>query len=750
MERHLSKFNLSATAKRSLQFLPLLVSTMLIPASASAQCLSCVNAVTLPASATISNSLFNTATQVASNGYGYFSITLSGVPTGNSLGNQTYQAWCGTWFNASLINGPAGPFPLTSTYSTSYPAANRPLTTTNTINMVDYILNNKQGSVQDVQDAIWLIMTGNSGDIPSSTATAMVTAAQANPAYIPPAGGVLAVLMAVDPGVLANNASAGGSVYQNLFLEVPVPSITQQCSTCVNAITLPATASYASGGGTFNDATLAANTGYGYFSLTLSGVPTGYSIANQLYQAWCAGWFNAGFNGGPGTYPIVSTYGSSLPASAAPIVAGSTLNMINYILNNKQGTVSDVQDAIWIIMTGNAGTTLSAAAQAMVTAAQANPTYCPPTGGVIALFLATNTTALPTTASVGGSQYQNLFIEVTCTGTTNQGTPGISLKKTANVAKCNPFQKVTYTYVVTNTGTVALSNITVVDDNGTPAYSKDDFTVGTIKTLAAGASATLTANIYPPVTEAANYDEGWGLTWGWNNSGWDFDDKNALPGGLLICKDDGKGKLQFTYMDDKAHTDNTYGNNSSWDWGWWGHSFSTMAANDGAEFQILDKNGNNCLDFAVDYVSPSTKYKSGYGTLGIKGGGGACYKGDATKVLAIDTSLSHNLNAQTKNFQCTTNSSSDKSWDNNHSYTVTIDQSACGQAGFGGVKCPLSHNGSTKWWGCGDRVMRPTSSTVTNTAVASVTVNGKVITATATATVTVDASRTGWSQCTKY
>jgi hypothetical protein len=50
--------------------------------------------------------------------------------------------------------------------------------------------------------------------------------------------------------------------------------------------------------------------------------------------------------------------------------------------------------------------------------------------------------------------------------------------------------------------------------------------------------------------------------------------------------------------------------------GWWGHSFASMAINDGAQFRIPDKDGKICLDFVASDVSQSSKFKSGWGTLG--------------------------------------------------------------------------------------------------------------------------------------
>jgi len=69
-------------------------------------------------------------------------------------------------------------------------------------------------------------------------------------------------------------------------------------------------------------------------------------------------------------------------------------------------------------------------------------------------------------------------------GTNNDTAPGLHLRAGTDT--------VTWTYQVTNTGGETLNNILVKDDNGTPGNTSDDFTVGTISSLAAGSSTTLT------------------------------------------------------------------------------------------------------------------------------------------------------------------------------------------------------------------------------------------------------------------
>jgi hypothetical protein len=695
-----------------------------------------------------SAALINNAAQFASTGQGFFSLTLTGVASGYVITNQTYAAWCASLSTQSLNTVSVGSLVYSTLSPSSIPAGYDPIVSGDNFNMVNYILNHKAGTIQEVQDAIWLIMTGQPPST-DSTVIGMVTAAKANSTYVPPSGGVFAVFYASGPNPLSGSVAGAA---QSLFFEVPVPGGGNQtgCSGCVSSITLPTTL-VAFNTALINSATQNASTGQGFFTVGFTGVGTGYSITNQTYAAWCAGWWDSSLNtqGTPGS-AIYSTYSPTLPSGYNPIVSGDTFNMVNYILNHKAGnpapTVQDIQDAIWTIMVGSAKETLSTTAQALVTAARANPAYCPPAGGVIALFYAAGLNPLAANSTIANGATQSLFIEIPCNGTTQQGTAMISMTKTASTGKCNPFDQVTYTYKVTNTGTTTVNNIVVTDDNGTPTIAGDDFTVGTIATLAPGASATLTATVYLPVTYASNpSNNGWGNSWG-NN----FNYNNQSPGGTLSCKKLSNGNIQFLYTEDSSLVDNTYGKNSSSDWVWWGNSFTNML-NSGAEFQILDKYGNNALDFVADYVSQNSSYPSGYGTDGIKGGGGLVYSGNKSNIVSVDTSLSHCLNSSPTFYQCTKDSPGPNTsgWDTKVSYTVTVN---CGSSGFSGVKIPLCQNQPAKNQQCNNTYQKPVTSTVTNTATASGTVTGIVtpVTATAKATVTVDASQQGWSQCGNY
>ena len=725
--------------------------------TAMAQCSACVNSVTLPSgnvtfSALNLNRGFSTDDALAT-GNGLFSVTLSNVTAGTALSNKSYTGWCAAWFGSSVQTDGTTGAPVYSSYAANFPPAANPIVPNDTFNMVNWILNNKTGTVQDVQNAIWLVITGVTDPLypPSKTATDLAAAAKGNPNYIPNAFGVMAVLYQFGPALDATQTNTGSEL-QTVMIEIPVPMVgtVNTCDSCVTNLKVPATVHYTV---TQNDddywCSKVSNT---TSSITVTGVPSGYNVSNKSYSVWNAGWWTSNVVTGRHGFPAYSTYdAANYPAGLKPIVAGNTINMVNYILNNKQGTPTDIQNAIYKIMVGSTPAPLTAAGTAMVTAALANANYCPPANGTIVAVIAANTT-IAANATIADPQNMPLFIELVCAAPAPAGTPSLSLKKTAGVAKVNPFQKVTYTYVVTNTGTVTLTNILVVDDNATPGNTKDDFTVGTVASLAPGAFATLTASVYPPVTENAQQDgSDWGGFGNYGGHNWNDDGSNSVSGGTLICKETPEGNLNITYRQSTSLSDNTYGHGSSSDWGYMGHSFQNFVnGTDGAQFQILDKSGNVVLDFVADYISPSSKTRSGYGSLGVKGGGGMVFKGNPAHVLRCDSSLSRNLNRQTKYNKCTSDSPNASDWDNEQSYTVEIDKASCANGGFGGVKLPKIENDHSKQQGDEKHVVHPVTSVATNTATASATFFGTTVSATAKASVTIDASSSGWSQCSKY
>jgi hypothetical protein len=73
--------------------------------------------------------------------------------------------------------------------------------------------------------------------------------------------------------------------------------------------------------------------------------------------------------------------------------------------------------------------------------------------------------------------------------TTTVISPGIDLQVTADKVAVYAGQTVNYRYQVTNTGDTGLTQVAVVDDNGTPGILGDDVQVCAGISLAPGASA---------------------------------------------------------------------------------------------------------------------------------------------------------------------------------------------------------------------------------------------------------------------
>ncbi len=87
------------------------------------------------------------------------------------------------------------------------------------------------------------------------------------------------------------------------------------------------------------------------FQIVLSGVPKGFDVINNFaYNGWCADLLTIIQE----NTPYTATLSSSL-CNSPPDYTSTQWNMVNYILNNKQGTSEDVQAAIWLTFGFNAG-----------------------------------------------------------------------------------------------------------------------------------------------------------------------------------------------------------------------------------------------------------------------------------------------------------------------------------------------------------------------------------------------------------
>jgi hypothetical protein len=80
-----------------------------------------------------------------------------------------------------------------------------------------------------------------------------------------------------------------------------------------------------------------------YFLTTLTDVPSGYDVTNTTYPGWCVD-TTAEMSRSPATHQIV-LYSSLNPPNGT--FADQRWDMLNYILNHKQGNAEDIQAAIW-------------------------------------------------------------------------------------------------------------------------------------------------------------------------------------------------------------------------------------------------------------------------------------------------------------------------------------------------------------------------------------------------------------------
>jgi len=119
-----------------------------------------------------------------------------------------------------------------------------------------------------------------------------------------------------------------------------------------------------------------------YFLTTLSGVPSGYDVANETYPGWCVDVrLDMTRN---------QTFQALLYSSLNPplnLSSQAQWNMTNYVLNNKKGNFTDIQEAIWYFTIANYTGSISTMANAMIQDAVANgTTFNPAPGQTVAII----------------------------------------------------------------------------------------------------------------------------------------------------------------------------------------------------------------------------------------------------------------------------------------------------------------------------------------------------------------------------
>lgn len=83
-----------------------------------------------------------------------------------------------------------------------------------------------------------------------------------------------------------------------------------------------------------------------YFKTTLFNVSSGYSVNNSNYPAWCVDEDHGINHNLIYEAKLYSSYDPNLSIKC-PYCNTSNLDKVNYILNHKQGSVFDIQSAIW-------------------------------------------------------------------------------------------------------------------------------------------------------------------------------------------------------------------------------------------------------------------------------------------------------------------------------------------------------------------------------------------------------------------
>ena len=292
--------------------------------------------------------------------------------------------------------------------------------------------------------------------------------------------------------------------------------------------------------------------------------------------------------------------------------------------------------------------------------------------------------------------------------------PGIQIvKDVVGQTIVAPNTPVDYTYSVTNTGGIALSNIVVVDDNATPDFMGDDFNptpilqtsgpylgknIGDLdgdNLLDTTEIWKYSAKVIPPVVMTVTTTTG----------------ATPISSGVLSYVTLANGDIRVFYRQDNNFNDNTYGTGS--DLGWTSqaktHKFTDLTGSDKAGFLVKYSDGTTLAQFYQDYITlggtNTEGYAafSGYQSLGFSGGDGSFVSGNSAVLKDFDSTLETDLNqAGIANngvayaAMITNSPVNDSKWDVVDGYSFVIDSSAFTIKSFGGVTIFDQHNSPAK------------------------------------------------------
>ncbi|MDB6055096.1 MAG: hypothetical protein JWN25_2619 [Verrucomicrobiales bacterium] len=121
-----------------------------------------------------------------------------------------------------------------------------------------------------------------------------------------------------------------------------------------------------------------------FYDATLSNVGVGFDVSDDIYGAWCVDYYAPN---SPAGQPFEGTLFNSLGSNLPSDLQASYWDLVNYVINHKQGDRNDIQAAIWYFTDGDTWD-VTPAAQAMILDAQAHGEgFVPAVGQQVAVIV---------------------------------------------------------------------------------------------------------------------------------------------------------------------------------------------------------------------------------------------------------------------------------------------------------------------------------------------------------------------------